>query len=236
MDIQNKIALVTGAGRGIGRAIALALAKEGAKVILTARSRKQLEDVAGEIQAMGGETLIIPADLSDEKQAREMIATAARQMKAIHILINNAGLGYFKSVADLKTDEWDEMFSVNLRAVFLTTQSALPHLRNAKESFIINIASLAGKNTFINGAGYTATKWGLRAFSQCLMLEERQHGIRVLTVCPGSVDTSFGGSGSSHGSKKEIIKPEDVAGTIVMAIRMPQRTMVSEIDIRPTNP
>lgn len=236
MDIQNKIALVTGAGRGIGRAIAMALAKEGAKVILTARSRKQLEDVAGEIQAMGGETLIIPADLSDEKQAREMIATAVRQMNGLHILINNAGLGYFRPVADLKTEEWDEMFSVNLRAVFLTTQSALPHLRHAKESFIINIASLAGKNTFVNGAGYTATKWGLRAFSQCLMLEERQHGIRVLTVCPGSVDTSFGGSGSLHSSKKEIIKPEDIADTIVMAIRMPQRTMVSEIDIRPTNP
>lgn len=236
MNINDKIALVTGAGRGIGRAIAMTLAKEGAKVILTARNRKQLEDVAGEIQAMGGETLIIPADLRDEKQAREMMATAVRQMKGLHILINNAGLGYFKSVADLKTEEWDEMFSVNLRSVFLTTQSALPHLRKVKESFIINIASLAGKNTFVNGAGYTATKWGLRAFSQCLMLEERQHGIRVLTVCPGSVDTSFGGGGSPHSSKKEIIKPEDVADTIVMAIRMPQRTMVSEIDIRPTNP
>jgi NADP-dependent 3-hydroxy acid dehydrogenase YdfG len=138
----------------------------------------------------------------------------------------------------MKTVEWDEMFEVNLRGVFLATREAIPHLRKAGESFVINLASLAGKNTFVNGGGYCATKWGLRAFSHCLMLEERKHGVRVLIVCPGSVDTGFASvsSGSPHSSAKEIVRPEDVAETIIMAVKMPQRAMVSEIDIRPTNP
>ncbi|MBL7959954.1 SDR family NAD(P)-dependent oxidoreductase [bacterium] len=232
MYIKNKTALVTGAGRGIGRAIALALAKEGANLMLAARSKKELDSTADEVRALGVKAAVIQTDMKDEKQVRAMVQASVREFGALHILINNAGLGYFKPAAELTTSEWDEMFSVNLRGVFIATQAAIPHLRSAKESFVINIASLAGKNTFTGGSGYAATKWGLRAFSQCLMLEERQHGIRVLAVCPGSVDTSF----STHSAKKDIIRPEDVADTIIMALRMPQRSMVSEIDIRPTNP
>jgi NADP-dependent 3-hydroxy acid dehydrogenase YdfG len=238
MELKNKIAIVTGAGRGIGRAIALAFGREGAKVVLVARSQNQLEAVSQEMRALNAETFIIPTDVRDEKQVQAMIAKTLERYGALHVLVNNAGLGYFKTVSEMKTEEWDEMFAVNMRGVFLAAKFALPHLRQAKESFVVNISSLAGKNTFVNGSGYTATKWGLRAFSQCLMLEERQHGVRVLVVCPGSVDTSFatGHSGSPHSAKKEIIWPEDVAATMVMAIKMPQRTMVSEIDIRPTNP
>jgi 3-oxoacyl-[acyl-carrier protein] reductase len=239
MELKNKIALVTGAGRGIGRAIALALAQEGAKVALAARRQNELENVAQEIRALKSEALVIPTDMQDEQQIRAMTAKTVSHFGGLQILVNNAGLGYFKPVAELATAEWDEMFDVNLRGVFLATRQAIPHLRQAKESFIINVASLAGKNTFVNGGGYTATKWGLRAFSHCLMLEERQHGVRVLVVCPGSVDTDFaltGRANSPHSKKKEIILPQDVAETIVMSIKMPQRTMVSEIDIRPTNP
>jgi len=239
MELKNKVALVTGAGRGIGRAIALALAQEGVKVALAARSQNELENVAQEVRALKTEALVIPTDMRDEQKVRAMAAKTASHFGGLQILVNNAGLGYFKPVSELATAEWDEMVDVNLRGVFLATREAIPHLRQAKESFIINVASLAGKNTFVNGGGYTATKWGLRAFSQCLMLEERQHGVRVLVVCPGSVDTEFavaGRAGSPHSRKKEIILPEDVAETIVMSIKMPQRTMVSEIDIRPTNP
>ncbi len=238
MDLKNKVALITGAGRGIGRAIALALAQEGSKLALAARNQQELESVAQEIRALKTEALIIPTDVRDDKQVREMIVKTVDHYGALHVLVNNAGLGHFKTVAEMKTAEWDDMFAVNLRGVFLATNAAIPHLRQAKESFVINLASLAGKNTFVNGGGYAATKWGLRAFSQCLMLEERQYGVRVLVVCPGSVDTGFatGRTGSPHSAKKEIIRPEDVAATIVMSIKMPQRTMVSEIDIRPTNP
>ncbi len=191
MDLKNKITLVTGAGRGIGRAIALALAQQGAKVALAARSQTELENVSREIRALGAEALAIPTNVREEQQTRAMVAKTVERFGALHVLVNNAGLGHFKTVAEMKTAEWDEMFEVNLRAVFIATNAAIPHLRQAKESFVINIASLAGKNTFVNGSGYAATKWGLRAFSQCLMLEERQHGVRVLVVCPGSVDTDF---------------------------------------------
>jgi len=238
MELKNKTALVTGAGRGIGRAIALALAKAGVRLALAARRRNELESVASEIRALNSEVFIIPTDMSEEPQVREMIAKTVAHFGALQILVNNAGLGHFHHVAEMTTAQWDEMFDVNLRGVFLATREALPHLRKAGESFVVNLASLAGKNTFVNGGGYAATKWGLRAFSQCLMLEERQHGVRVLVVCPGSVDTDFanGRTGSPHSAKKEIIRPEDVAETIMLALRMPQRTMVSEIDIRPTNP
>lgn len=237
MNLHNKIALVTGASRGIGRAIALALAKESCKVMLAARSKSDLEKVAQEIQNMGSDAAVIVVNMREEKSIREMIDTTVEQFGRLDVLINNAGLGYFDSVAEMTTAQWDEMFEVNLRGVFIATREALPYLRKQKESFIVNIASLAGKNTFVNGSGYAATKWGLRAFSQCLMLEERKNGVRVLVVCPGSVDTSFGHpSGGTPKAAREIVKPEDVAETIVMALKMPQRTMVSEIDIRPTNP
>ena len=238
MNLHDKVALVTGASRGIGHAITLALAKEGCNVMLAARSKADLEKVAQEIRNSGGSAAIFVANMREENGIREMIDTTVKQFSGIDILINNAGLGYFKSAAEMTTAQWDEMFDVNLRGVFIATREALPHLRKQKESFVVNIASLAGKNTFVNGSGYAATKWGLRAFSQCLMLEERKNGVRVLVVCPGSVDTSFGHPGGdmpkSHA--KKIIKPEDVAETIVMALKMPQRSMVSEIDIRPTNP
>lgn len=238
MELKNKVALVTGAGRGIGRAIALALAQAGAKLALAARRQNELEAVAQEIRAMHSEVIIIPTDMRDESQIHTMIAKTLAHFGALHVLVNNAGLGHFKTLAEMTTAQWDEMFGVNLRGVFLATREALPHLRQAGESFVINLASLAGKNTFVNGGGYTATKWGLRAFSQCLMLEERQHGVRVLVVCPGSVDTEFaaGRTGSPHSKKREIVLPEDVAATIIMSLKMPQRAMVSEIDIRPTNP
>lgn len=237
MDLHNKTALVTGASRGIGRSIALALAKEGCKLMLAARSKSDLEKVAQEIRNSGGSAATIVANMRDEKSISDMVNATATQFGGLDILVNNAGLGYFSSAAEMTTAQWDEMFDVNLRGVFIATREALPHLRKQKESFVINIASLAGKNTFVNGSGYTATKWGLRAFSQCLMLEERKNGVRVLVVCPGSVDTGFGHpGGDTPKAVREIVKPEDVAETIVMALKMPQRTMVSEIDIRPTNP
>lgn len=238
MNLVDKIALVTGAGRGIGRAIALALAREGAKVAVAARSQHEIEAVAQEVRLLGAEAIVIPADLREENQARQLVAKTVERFGTLHVLVNNAGLGHFRTVAEMTTAEWDEMFAVNLRGIFLTTQAAIPHLRQAGESFVVNIASLAGKNTFVNGGGYCATKWGLLAFSRCLMLEERKHGVRVLVVCPGSVDTSFtaAGSGSPHSPAKEIVRPEDIAETIVTAIKLPQRAMLSELDIRPTNP
>lgn len=238
MTLTNKVALVTGASRGIGEAIALSLANAGAKLFLTARDATRLQHVAEQARQANVEVATGLADLHDEAQIKKLVAQAHEKFGRLDILINNAGLGYFRPVAEMTTAQWDEMFAVNLRAVFIATREALPHLRQAGESFIVNVASLAGKNTFVNGSGYAATKWGLRAFGQCLMLEERKHGVRVLTICPGSVATDFGAGHdrAARTAQSNIIQPEDVAETILAALQIPQRAMVSEIDIRPTNP
>lgn len=238
MELKDKVTLITGASRGIGEAIALAFAQTGAKLVLTARNAELLSKVAQAAHNLNAEVETVVADLHEETQIKMLIDGVVKKFGRLDILVNNAGLGYFKPVAEMTTGQWDEMFAINLRAVFLATREALPHLRHAGESFIVNVASLAGKNTFVNGSGYAATKWGLRAFAQCLMLEERKHGVRVLTICPGSVATDFGAGNErlprSH--KSNIIQPEDVAACVLSAIQIPQRAMVSEIDIRPTNP
>ena len=130
------------------------------------------------------------------------------------------------------------MFNLNVKGLFIATRECLPYLRQAGESVIVNVSSLAGKNTFIGGGGYTATKHAVLAISRCLMLEERHNGVRVLTICPGSVDTSFSSErrGMDDLKREKILKPEDVAESIVHMVKLPQRAMLSELDIRPTNP
>lgn len=238
MELQHKVALITGASRGIGKAIALAFAAAGAHLVLGGRKTDLLAETARAARRHRVEAETLAGDLREEAHVRDLVHTAVRKFGRLDILVNNAGLGYFKPVAEMATAEWDEMFAVNLRAVFLATREALPHLRRAGESFIVNVASLAGKNTFVNGGGYAATKWGLRAFAQCLLLEERKHGVHVITICPGSVATEFGRGEErlprSH--QPDIIQPEDVAQCLLAAVQMPARVMVSEIDIRPANP
>ncbi|HHL71644.1 MAG TPA: SDR family NAD(P)-dependent oxidoreductase [Bacteroidetes bacterium] len=238
MDIKNKIALVTGASKGIGRETALALAREGAHIAISARSEELLQEVAGEVRAAGSKALVFPGDMSDEKTIAEFVEATIAEFGRLDILINNAGVGIFGPVAELSTEDWDTMFNLNMRGVFLMTRTCLPHLRAAGESVVVNVASLAGKNAFVGGGGYAATKHALLGFSRCLMLEERQHGLRVLAICPGSVNTPFNidRSPADDPRRRRIIQPEDVAATILHMIRMPQHTMISEIDMRPSNP
>jgi 3-oxoacyl-[acyl-carrier protein] reductase len=237
MDLKNKVAVVTGAGKGIGRVTALALAKEGANVVVASRTMSDLQSLAKEIGNVGRKALPIVADVSRENDIKKMIDETASKLGGIDILVNNAGLGHFGRIESLTTQQWDEMFEINMRGLFLCTREALPYLKRKPESFVINIASLAGKNAFEGGGGYAATKWGVLVFSKCLMLEERRAGVRVLAICPGSVATHFFHSSEKPKPESEkILLPEDVAQTIIAAIKLPQRAMVSEIDIRPTNP
>jgi len=236
MELTDKVALVTGASRGIGKAVALALAKEGASVALAARSVSQLQEVAAEVRRLGSDALVIQADMSREEEIKSMLRATVDRYDGLDILVNNAGFGTFHVVAEFPTEEWDSMFAVNLRGLFLATREALPYLRQRGESAVVNISSLAGKNFFKTGAGYAATKWGVLAFSKCLMLEERENGVRVIAVCPGSVDTSFFDGLEMSPNRERILKPEDVAEMVVAALKLPQRAMVSEFEIRPTNP
>jgi NADP-dependent 3-hydroxy acid dehydrogenase YdfG len=231
--LSGTVAVVTGAGRGIGKAIAAALAAEGVHVVLAARTAAEIENGAGEIRASGGLATAIRADMTDEKQVVGLVEEALKVNGSVDILVNNAGIGVFKPVVAMQVSEFDAMWNVNMRGVFLATRAVLPSMIRTRKGAIVNIASLAGKNTFKGGAGYGATKWALRGFSGSLMLEVREHNIRVVTICPGSVDTSF-----SPGGKKgaQITQPEDVASAVIFAVTAPERSMFSEIDLRPTNP
>ena len=238
MDIKGKVAVVTGASKGIGRATALLLASHGANIAISARSGDLLSEVGDRIRNMGQEVFEFEGDMSEESDIRSFISGTIGSLGRLDILVNNAGFGYFHSVADFPTQNWDDMFNLNVRGLFLTTRESLPHLREAGESVIVNVASLAGKNAFINGGGYAATKHAVVGFSRCLMLEERKNGVRVLLICPGSVDTNFFDhrEGKFEPKRDQILQAEDVAESILHMIRQPQRSMVSEIDIRPSNP
>jgi len=173
------------------------------------------------------------ADVTSEGSVHSLVDEVIRSRGRIDILVNNAGIGVFKNVSEMTIADFDAMWDVNMRGVFLATKEVLPHMMHASSGNIINIASLAGKNSFKGGAGYCATKWALRGFASSLMLEVRDHNIRVVTIFPGSVDTAFSRTGKRG---PMITQPEDVADAVIFAVTAPARTMISEIDVRPTRP
>jgi 3-oxoacyl-[acyl-carrier protein] reductase len=236
MNLKSSIALVTGAGRGIGKAIALSLAKEGAEVVLTSRTIAELDQVKKEIESIGGKALIIPADLTNDTQMGKLFEEIRSNYSRLDLLVNNAGIGVFAPVRLLAVADFDQMWNLNMRAVMVLTQHALKFMEAQKSGAIVNVASLAGRNAFVGGAGYAASKWALIGFSRSLMLEVREHNIRVITICPGSVDTSFSPTPKEPSRSEKILHPQDVADTILSALMLPDRAMVSEIDIRPTTP
>lgn len=236
MSLENKIAIVTGAGRGIGKATALALAHHRVNVVVTARTQSEIESVARQIEKLGPKSLAIAADVSMEEDVEAMVSKVIKKFGTVDILVNNAGIGSFANVADLAVKDFDRMWDVNMRGVFLCARAVIPHMTKRKSGDIINISSLAGRNAFAGGAGYCATKWALIGFARCLMLEVREQNIRVITLCPGSVDTTFGPKDLHLKDTSKIPKAEDIAQVVVDTLSMPRNVMVSEVDIRPTNP
>jgi 3-oxoacyl-[acyl-carrier protein] reductase len=236
MKLNESVALVTGAGRGIGRVVAMTLAAQGSTVVLAARTGKDLDAVRAEIEAHGGKAVSVPVDITQDDQVEKLFKEVATRFRRLDVLVNNAGSGRFAPVRDLAVAEFDAMWKLNVRALFLCTQHALKLMEPNKNGVIVNVSSLAGKNAFVGGAAYSATKWALMGFSKTLMLEVRDRNIRVITICPGSVDTSFSPQGGDPKRSEKILHPQDVADTILAAMILPERAMVSEIDIRPTNP
>lgn len=231
MELKGAVAIITGASKGIGRAIAIALAKEGVTIVLVARNSELLAMVQKEISEIGGRSVSIPTDVTSENSVSNLIIETEKRFGRIDILVNNAGVGIFSNVVDMKTDDFEVMMNVNLKGVFLSCRAVLPSMIKQKHGEIINIASLAGKNSFAGGSIYSATKWGLIGFSRSLMLEVRDYNVRVVTICPGSVNTNFA---DKERNEPTIIQPEDVAETVLFSLTMPNRVNVSEIDIRPT--
>ena len=240
MDLQGKVAVVTGSSRGIGRAIAQALADRGADVVVSARDQDRVAAAAREIAAShGGRASGYACDVRSAAACDALIAHAVQTFGRLDILVNNAGVGRFDPVEKLTQEAWLQVIETNLNGVFFCTHAAIPHLRAAGQSWIINIGSLAGKNAFPGGAAYNASKFGLIGFSEALMQEVRQDGIRVSYIMPGSVATEFSlsGAGSRPGAGDEWkIQPEDIAAIVLDLLATPSRTLPSRIEVRPSMP
>jgi 3-oxoacyl-[acyl-carrier protein] reductase len=233
MQIRGTSALVTGAGRGIGRAVALALGREGAKVALVSRTRAELDAVAAEIRDAGGQALAFPGDLRQARCAAEAVATAAATHAGLQILVNNAGVGGHANLADTTDEAWDDILSTNLTSVFRMTRAALPHLSKSG-GHVFMVSSLAGSNPIAGMAAYCASKAALDHLATCLMLEVRQLGVKVTTVAPGSVDTTFGGAPRADASW--MLTAEDVAGAIMDLLRTRDGAHLSRVEMRPARP
>jgi 3-oxoacyl-[acyl-carrier protein] reductase len=228
MALNGKVAVVTGGTKGIGRAIAEALLAEGARVVVGARTAEDVDRVATEL---GEEARGAVCDVRDPDHCRSLVDTAVEAFGGLDILINNAGVGIFKPVAELSIEEWDRVQETNVSGVFYCSHAAIPHLKARGGGWIINIGSLAGKNAFPGGAAYNASKFALIGFSEALMQEVRHDGIRVSYVMPGSVATGF-----STGEADWKIQPEDIGKIVLDLLATPDRTLPSRVEVRPSRP
>jgi NAD(P)-dependent dehydrogenase (short-subunit alcohol dehydrogenase family) len=235
MTLNDKSAVVTGGSRGIGFAIAEAFAREGASVVITGRDQATLDAAVSRLSGHGGQVLAARGDVRVADDASRAIDQAVKAFGGLDILINNAGVGLFANVADMSIEQWRAVIETNLTGVFYCCRAAIPHLRRRGGGWIINISSLAGKNSFVGAAAYCASKAGLNAFSETLMQEVRYDNIRVSYVMPGSVSTEFAGRGSA-GAADWKLTGDDVAQVVVDLIHHPARSLPSRVEIRPSRP
>jgi 3-oxoacyl-[acyl-carrier protein] reductase len=233
----SSTALVTGATQGIGKATAFALGKAGYRIGAVSRTESKLRQLVAHLKEEGIEAAGAAADVGRQDQVERAVEEIRRALGEIDLLVNNAGVLIAKPFEELTLDDWDTTMATNLRSLYLVTRAVLPAMRRRKAGTVINVASLAARNGFVGGTAYTASKHAVLGFSRSLMLEARKDNVRVITVCPGSVDTAMLRDQTMLKSDPQrILKPEDVADTIVQAAVLPPRAMVSELDIRPTNP
>ena len=229
--LENKVALVTGASRGIGFAIARNLAGLGAKVALCAREPERLEKSAASLRAEGAGVAALPADIRDANEIVRLVSKTEQALGPIAILVNNAGIGYFAPIQDASEANWDSVLDTNLKAVFLLSKAVAPGMIQRRGGHIINIGSLAGKSAFAGGAIYCASKWGLLGLTQCMAEDLRPHGIRVGAVLPGSVATDFSPHAGKDASK--MLQPDDVAHAVEGIVTQAPQSFISEVLIRP---
>lgn len=235
--MTSPVALVTGATEGIGRAIAFALGHAGYKVGVCARTPSKLRVLLDALAAAGIRAAGHPGDVGLEADARNVVAQITSVLGPVDVLVNNAGVAILKPFDQLTLDEWDTTMATNLRSLYLVTREVLPGMRERKRGSIVTISSLAGRNGFVGGSAYVASKHAALGFCRALMLEVRKDNIRVIAICPGSVDTSLIRQQSMLTPNVDrILQPEDVAATVLAALSLPERAMVSELDVRPTNP
>ena len=233
-SFQNKVAVVTGSTRGIGRATAKMLLREGASVAICGRDPESVATAVLELRAeTGGKVSGKHADVRDYEQVHALFEFVDREFGGLDFLVNNAGVGKFAKVSEISVPDWHTTLDTNLSGVFYCSREALFRFGNRGGGYIVNISSLAGKNAFAGGAAYNASKFGLNGFSEALMLDTRYDHVRVSTIMPGSVATDFGAGEVGTDWK---IWPEDVAEIVRMILEMPERTLISQVEVRPSRP
>jgi len=232
---EKKVAIVTGAGKGIGRATALKLGDAGYRITAVARTRADLESLQ---QELGGSEncLVCPGDVGEVDVAADCVAQTEAKWGKIDLLVNNAGYGVSAPAHEFRVRDWDGMMAANVRGTFLFTRAVLPGMMERNDGIVINIASIAGLDGFVGGTGYAASKHAVMGFTDSLWREVRDYNIRVCAICPGSVDTHFfsgevGGAGREH-----MMRPEDVAEAVLYVARQPDRLFVKQIELRVTHP
>jgi 3-oxoacyl-[acyl-carrier protein] reductase len=230
--LAAKVALVTGASRGIGLAVAKSLAAMGAKIALCARDRERLDAAAADLEQGGASVVAVPADVSRTAEIGRLVERTEQFLGPIEVLVNNAGVGVFGPIQEASEANWDAVLDTNLKSVFLLSRAVAPGMISRRGGHIVNIASLAGKNAFAGGGIYCASKWGLLGLTECMAEDLRPFGIRVSAVCPGSVATDF----SPHSTKdpKKMLQPEDVAHVVAMILTQAPQSFISEVLLRPT--
>jgi NAD(P)-dependent dehydrogenase (short-subunit alcohol dehydrogenase family) len=240
--LQGKKAVVTGGSRGIGLEVARTLLAEGAEVLICGRSESSLQKAVTDLSTSASQGGSAPqpklftqtADVANSTEVERLFESVDRHLNGLDILINNAGVGVFRATGELTVEDWDRVIATNLSGAFYCSRAAIARFRRSGSGSIINISSLAGKNPFAGGSAYNASKFGLNGFSEAMMLDHRSDRIRVSYVMPGSVDTAFSGSSGPKADWK--IAPEDVAEIVLGILKMPERTLISRVEVRPSRP
>lgn len=231
IPLTNKIALVTGGSRGIGKAIAMRLAELGAAVAICGRDSERLRATADALRGLTEKAFWQTADVTRADEVEKLVSATEAKLGQISILVNNAGIGLFGPVHEKSEEDWDRVLRTNLKSVFLVSRAVIPSMMRQGGGDIINIGSLAGRNTFAGGGLYCASKWGIQGLSGCMAEDLRDHGIRVSVICPGSVATEFSGRGVKDAEKT--LQPEDVAHAVQAVLTQRQGSFMSEIHLRP---
>jgi len=232
--LSGKTAIVTGASRGIGKAIALALGKEKMRLALLARSTDQLQEVVEKIHAVGGEAIAIPCDLLNSDAIKTSLKKVFAHFDTLDVLVSNAGIFLEKPIDEIKLEEWDRVLRTNLTATFLICQGAFLKMKDRQSGRIIAIASSASTQGFIHQAGYCASKHGLLGFMRCLSIEAKPHNVKVHTICPGGVRTDLlkGTYMGERVSQSAIIEPENIADLVLFLVRQPGNIDIPEINLK----
>jgi NAD(P)-dependent dehydrogenase (short-subunit alcohol dehydrogenase family) len=229
MDLKNRVAVITGGGRGIGRAIAIALAKGGADVVLCARTQSQINQVAEEIEALGGRALPIPVDISEEDEVNRMAEEVNAAFNHIDLLVNNAGVLYRAPIWKLDVEKWQQTIDIILKGTFLCTKAFVGKMINQGSGQIINISSTAGKKGSATRSAYCAAKFGIMGFTEALAAEVGEYGIRVNVICPGFVDTEMARDITPEEDSSKWMSADDIAQAVLFLILQPERALTAEL-------